>query len=182
MACSAAPSSHAELCNEAAECVRSFTKDTGYVAGMSLECDVRSRKDIESAYSKQAPAPAGSGVEGTALVTLVAVEDGYRAVFGAVYLVADFADGSCLVDVVHDWDRHSASAETTFRTEWKPAPRGLRLQVESRQLLRESLDPEELAAGESDVRSDYCQRITYDVIEGRFERVAQSSTQGPCGK
>jgi hypothetical protein len=182
MVCSAAPSSHAGLCNGAAECVSSFTRDKNYVAGMSLECDVRSRTDIESAYSKQAPAPPDSGLKGTALVTWVAVQDGYRDVFGASYLVADFVDGSCLVDVVHDWDRHSASAETTFHTEWKSGPNGWQLQVESRRILRESLDQAELAAGESDVRSDYCERITYDVVDGRFERKAGSSSQGSCGK
>jgi hypothetical protein len=182
MACSAAPSSHAELCKSAAECVRAFTKDTGYVEGMSLECAARSRKEIESAYSPRAPAPAGSGLKGTALVKVVAVEDGYREAFGVAYLVAEFADGSCLVDVVHDWDRHSASAETTFGTEWTHAPQGFRLQVESRQILRESLDAEELAAGESDVRSDYCQHITYGVVEGRFERLAASSSQGSCAE
>ena len=109
-------------------------------------------------------------------MTFAALRDGNSYAFESTYLVADFADGACLVDEVFGWDRHSLYPDTTFHAEW--APRGQRVSVRSRQILHEALDQEELATEESDVRSDYCQRITYDVVDGRFTRVADSSTEG----
>jgi hypothetical protein len=181
MACKAAPSSHAELCASASTCIESFTTDKNYVSNMSIECDASDRKNIETAYSKPVPAPRESGLSELSLVTMVAVEDEYRNVFGSSYLVATRAHGSCLVDVVHGWDRHSLTPDTSFVAEWRPAAHGFRLDVRSRQVLHEALDQEELASGESDVRSDDCVRITYDVAAGRFTRVSESTAEGDCG-
>jgi len=43
-----------------------------------------------------------------------------------------------------------------------------------------AIGPEGLASGQSDVRSDYCVHITYDVAAGRFTRVSESSAEGDC--
>jgi hypothetical protein len=180
MACQMAPGSHAELCARASACIERFTTDKNYVRGMSIECDASDRKNIDTAYAKPVPAPAESGLAGVTMVTMVAVEDEYRNVFGSSYLVADFAQGSCLVDVLHEWDKHSLTPDTSFDAEWRPAPQGFRLHVRSHQVLHEALDREEFAAGESDVRSDFCVRIVYDVVGGRFARVSESSSEGGC--
>jgi hypothetical protein len=173
-----APTSHADLCTRAEACLRSFAKDGAYLEGYSLECDSDWQKDLAEAYSKPVPAPAESGVLSTSLVAFAAIRDGNSYGFESKYLVADFADGACLVDEVFGWDRHSLYPDTTFDAQWTPG--GQRVSVWSHQVLHEALDQEELATEESDVRSDLCQRITYDVQGGRFTRVAESSTEGSC--
>jgi hypothetical protein len=95
--------------------------------------------------------------------------------------VADYAEGSCLVDLVHEWNRPTLNQDTTFATDWKSTPQGSRVEVRSRQILHESLDEEEAEADVSDVVADYCTRITYDVAGGRFTPVARDSTEGSCG-
>jgi hypothetical protein len=178
MACAGAPTKHADLCTNSTACARAFTKEVSDIDDMNVRC----KDNVESDYSTR-PAPVGSGLNGTSLVTLVAVEPDDWPIYTAFYLVADFSEGgSCLVDVVHGWEIRASDSETTFDTQWKPAPGGFRLQVASRRIVYQVLDAEEREAGESDVSTDYCERITYDVVEGRFTRVAQTSTKGSCGE
>jgi len=182
MACSMPVSSHANLCANVSACVKkALTEDEASFADFAIECSFMNEHDAESAYSRPSPALAESGVQSTALLKLTALDQDGFTQFGAAYLVADFAAGSCLVDLVHPWNRPSIIADTTFATVWTPTAQGHRVEVRSREILHEALDSSELAAGESDVRSDYCTRLVYDVMGGRFRRVSRDSTEGSCG-
>jgi len=113
------------------------------------------------------------------LINMVALS-GMTIQFTAAYLVAELPQGACLVDVVHDWDMSPSYAETALETRWESTPSGARLQVQSRRIIHEPLDDEELDQGVSDVFSDYCERLSYDVVGGKLTRVAQSSNEAAC--
>jgi hypothetical protein len=174
-------SSHAGLCANLSECVKkALSEDEAHIAELAIQCSL-DQHDTESAYSAPSPALPNSGVKSTALVRLIALDQDEFTKFEAAYLVADFVAGSCLIDPVHQWNLPSTISDTTFATVWKPSTQGYRLEVRSHEVLHESLDSEELEAGESDIRADYCTRITYDVSAGRFTPVSRESTEGSCG-
>jgi hypothetical protein len=104
-----------------------------------------------------------------------------RAILGASYLVARVGEGWCLVDNVLEWELHRSYFETDFSMRWEPAASGSRLFVEAHRIGHESLDQEELASGESDVTSETCRRLVYEVSSGRVTRVSESSKPGTCG-
>jgi hypothetical protein len=134
----------------------------------------------EPAFTARQPAPEGSGLEAIALMNSVAENDVGMIQFGATYLIAEFAEGSCLVDLVHDWDLRPSFVETDLAARWVRASSGFRLHLDSRRILHEPLDESESSAGASDVRSDVCARVTYEVVEGRFTQIERGTSSGAC--
>jgi hypothetical protein len=176
--CDRPPSTSAGLCASLAGCVRDDTGNLN-LDGLTLDC----RRDPfeappETAFTAKTPALAGTGVRATSIVNVVASEDDAMR-FGAAYLVAELAEGSCIVDNVLPWG--SSYADTEIATRWESAPTAPpRLHVRAHRTTFTVLDQEELARGESNVTSEICARRSYDVAGGRFVRSSQGETDGKC--
>jgi hypothetical protein len=175
--CPVAPGSAADLCAATTGCVKDAS---GYVdlRGLRVDC----KKDpfngpAETAFTALQPAPAASGVRATAIVNLVASED-MTARHGASYLVAQLDTGLCLVDELLAWDKSYSSAE--YSTRWSGSGERPRLLVQAERSIYLILGQEELASGESNVESEECVRLEYEVVGGRFARVVQRSAPGSC--
>jgi hypothetical protein len=130
--------------------------------------------------SSRQPAPEGSGVLALRLLSAVAEDDVGMIHFGASFLIAERSDGVCLVDRVHDWDARPSYVEVDLKTRWEQTPAGHRVQLVSERVMHEPLDESESAEGVSDVRSRACQHRVYDTAGGRFSRVEQRLSAGPC--
>lgn len=102
--CDMTPRPSSELCHPAHSCLKPMTADDISVDDLSIQCDVDLVRDpLEAAFSKREPAPSGSGVTATTVVNLRSTQD-MTSMFDASYLIAEFAEGSCLVDIVHGWE------------------------------------------------------------------------------
>jgi hypothetical protein len=176
MACAAAPSKRASLCTQSGPCIRLSTPDPSFLEDMTLDCG--DPAFAEPAQKEPAPSNHPEAPE-VSLVNLVAMT-GMMVRAAASYLVAELEEGACLVDTVHGWDMSPSASETTFETRWEQTPAGLRLHVQSQRTLHEPLDDEEFAEGVSDVRSESCERIVYELRAGELTPSSRSSSQGAC--
>jgi hypothetical protein len=147
---------------------------------MQFNCDSGSlSKGMEAAFVNQMAAPSRSGVQATAMVHLRATAEMVTS-FGATYLAAELPGGWCLVDVVLGWDNYRAYFDTDFQLRWRETAAPPELDIQAHRVAHESLDAEESAAGVSDVTHEHCERITYRVVGGAFERMKHESSQGAC--
>jgi hypothetical protein len=130
---------------------------------------------VETAFSAFQPAPAAARVRATSIVNLIASEDTILR-HGAAYLVAQLPEGLCLVDEVLSWNKSYSSMQ--FATHWSSTDE--RLHVQAHRTVYMILDQEELSSGESNVESEECVRLEYQVVGARFTRVGERSTPGAC--
>jgi hypothetical protein len=98
--------------------------------------------------------------------------------FGASYLVAEYPEGTCLVDVLLDWDQRRSGFDTDFKTRWETTPSGLRLHVLAHRVMHDELD--EGSKPGADVTGNQCERYVYEVRDGKFQRISHDSRVGPC--
>lgn len=180
LGCALPPSTPRALCASLSQCIVEPPEVT--FDGLELECNRPQGTPVEgTVLAYEAPAtPPGSGLGGIGVINALASED-MTARLGASYLVARVTKGWCLVDNVLDWMIHRSYFQTDFETRWDAIAGGFRLLVQAHRIGHESLDQEELAAGESDVTGETCNRLVYEVLGGRLTRVSQSSTEGACG-
>jgi hypothetical protein len=171
------PGTPTELCGNVSQCIVPPADLT--FEGLEVACEPPRGTASEGVLSDEAPAPEGAGLGATGMINLAASEK-MRARYGASYLVAHLADGWCLVDNVLDWLSYPTYFQTELETRWEPIPGGFRLLARAHRIGHEALDEDDLAAGESDVTSELCNRLVYEVIDGRFTRVSRSSIPGAC--
>jgi len=144
-----------------------MTADDISLEGHAIQCDADPViEPLETAFSKREPAPSQSGVTATTVVNLRSMEDSISKL-DASYLIAEFAEGSCLVDIVHGWEMGRLVHDTATDARWETD--GLRLLIESTRVLRDELD-EGQATDEP-----HCERLSYRVVEGRFTRLGRES-------
>ena len=180
MACDLPPAPRADVCARAGPCVRAHPPDADLLEDSSIECELPSSSGtIETAFTSRAKAPEGSGLTATSMLHLVAGPE-MTILFGATYLVADFPEGSCLVDTVLDWERRVGYFDTDFQTRWEAAPGGFRFYVDGHRVTHEPVDRDAEEEDMSDVTSDYCDRTVYEVVNGRFTRLTHKSAPGTC--
>lgn len=149
--------------------------------GLRAACDPdRVPAASHGSFSEPLPAPAGSGLGALRLLNAVAVDDVGMIHFGASYLVAQWGDAACLVDIVHEWAARPSYVETVLVARWQDTTTGRRLQLASERVMHEPLDESELVAGVSDVRSDICVRVVYALAGGTFTRLEQATSPGAC--
>ena len=149
-----------------------MTADDRSVEDLSIQCDVDLVRDpLEAAFAKREPAPSKSGVTATTVVNLRSTEESI-SMFDASYLIAEFAEGSCLVDIVHGWELSRIVRETSVTTRWED---GI-LRIDSTRVLYD--EPDEGEAEEE----PRCERLSYRVTDGRFTRLGRESSAGACPK
>ena len=154
--------------------------DAGLLDDLNIECELPSSSGgVETAFTFRAPAPTLSGLRATSMLQMVAGPE-MMIMFGGTYLVAEFAEGSCLVDTLLDWERRVGYFDTDFQTRWEPAPGGFRLYVDVHRVSHEPIDRDVEEEDMSDVTSDACDRSVYQVVDGRFTRVSRESAPGTC--
>jgi hypothetical protein len=181
MACEGAPRPRSELCDTSGTCIAQRVTPASHFEGLTFACDPDDAPgSTKGGFTTPQPAPPASGIASLSLMNVVAQNDVGMMQLAGSYLVADLAEGSCLVDLVHPWDARPGYVETQLEAHWQPSGAGFRLNVRSRRLEHEPLDGAESAEGVSDVRSDACESLAYDVTSGRFARVAEHTTLGPC--
>jgi hypothetical protein len=147
---------------------------------LNIECELPAPSGgIETAFTSRAPAPARSGLRATSLLQMVAGAE-MTITVGGTYLVAEFAEGSCLVDTVLEWERRVGFFDTDFQTRWEPAPRGFRFYVDAHRATHEPIDRDVDEEDMSDVTSDYCDRAVYEVVNGHFTRLSHTTAPGTC--
>jgi hypothetical protein len=147
--------------------------------GLTLDCK---REPFgaapETAFTPLEPAPGSSGVRATSIVNVVASENDAMQL-AAAYLVAELADGLCIVDVVLPWG--GSHADTELSTRWESPPGApTRLQVRAQRTTFAVLDQDELAQGESSVTSEVCAQRSYHASAGHFTRLSQGESDGRC--
>jgi len=168
--CDMPPRPSSELCHPAHSCLRPRTADDISVEDLSIQCDVDLVRDpLEAAFSKREPAPRGSGVMTTTVMNLRSTQD-MTSMFDASYLIAEFAEGSCLVDIVHGWEMSRLVRETSVTTRWEDGV----LRIDSTRVLYD--EPDEGEAEEE----PRCERLSYRVTDGRFTRLGHESIVGAC--
>jgi len=176
--CERRPSSVATLCGALTGCVKDDSGNLN-LDGLLMDC----KRDPfgaapETAFTSSEPAPERSGVRSTSIVNIVASEDDAMQ-FGAAYLVAELAEGRCIVDPVLSWS--SSFADTEFSTRWVSPPGSPpRLNIRAHRTVFTVLDRAELARGESNVLSEVCADLSYEVVAGRFSPVSRSEAAGAC--
>jgi hypothetical protein len=181
MACDRAPSTHTELCASSSPCIAQRVTPASHFEGLTFACDPDDAPGFTQAgFTAPQPAPPASGISALSLMNVVAQNDVGMTQLAASYLVADLPEGSCLIDLVHDWDARPGYVETQLEARWQAHGEGFRSSVRSRRIEHEPLDGSESAAGVSDVRSDACRSLAYDVTDARFVRVSEHDTLGPC--
>jgi hypothetical protein len=151
----------------------------GLLQGFDVDCDrLRLSDPIETSFVSREPAPAASGVTQIAMVEMVAGPDS-RIAYDASYLVAEYTEGWCLVDVVLGWNQRRGFVENDFQPRWEPHPNGLRLHLQSHRVLHEPLD-QAAEEGTSDVSYEHCNRYVYELSAGRFTRISEQVAAGVC--
>lgn len=172
-ACDMPPRPLTALCSPPTSCLAT-TADAPTFEDLSIECDSDPRRStVEGAFSNLELAPAGSGVTATAVMDLLATQESTSR-FDASYLVAQLAEGSCLVDFVHDWEMSWFVHETTVQTRWEITADGFRLHLEADRVLHDRLDE-----GQAPYEH-HCEMLSYDVAGGRFTRLSRESLPGYC--
>lgn len=168
------------MCAHAGGCVREHPPGAELLEDASVECELPSAPgSIEAAFTSRAPAPELSGLRATSMLHVVARAE-MTILFGATYLVAELAEGSCLIDTVLAWERRVGYFDTDFQTRWEPAPGGFRFYVDGHRVSHEAVDGDAEEEDMSDVTSDHCDRSVYHVADGRFTRLSQESAPGTC--
>jgi hypothetical protein len=171
VACDMPPRPTPELCQPAHSCLRKLTADDISVEGLVIECDADPTiEPLDTGFSKREPAPTGSGVTATTVVDLRSTED-RTSMFEASYLIAEFAEGSCIVDIVHRWEMSRLIWETGVATRWDE---GFVLRLDATRVLYD--EPDEGVAP----KEPYCERLSYRVTDGRFTRLGRESSAGAC--
>jgi hypothetical protein len=176
--CERPPNGAAGLCAQLAGCVKDPTGNID-LDGLTMDCKREPPGAApEKAFIASQPAPARSGVRSTSILEVVASENETLR-FAAAYLVAELAEGRCVIDGVLPWG--SSFADTELAMRWEPASGGLpRLEVRAHRTTYTVLDQEELARGESSVTSQICAQRSYDVADGRFTLVSHAERDGDC--
>jgi hypothetical protein len=125
-------------------------------------------------------APDSSGVRAAAIVNAPGViEEGRVSVAG--YLVAESADGVCLVDEMLPWAWPVGRYFTTdYALHWQTGSAQATLSVQAHRTTFIELDQAEASAGESNVEAEECNRSVYRVVAGRFERLSEERREGAC--
>lgn len=177
-ACDLPPATPADVCARAGPCVREHPPHGGLLDELNIDCELPSSEAIEAAFTARAPAPELAGLRGTSVIHVVAGAE--MILFGATYLVAEFEEGSCLVDTVLEWERRIGYFDTDFQTRWEPAAGGFRLYVDGHRVTHEPIDRAVEEEDMSDVTSDYCDRSVYEVVNGHFTRLSHESAPGTC--
>ena len=172
------PSTSAALCQSLVGCVKDPSGNFN-LDGMALDCKREpSGAPPDSAFTPSEPAPPASGVRATSLVNIVASEEGATQL-GATYLVAELAEGRCIVDSVLSWA--GSYADTEAATRWEsPAEAPARLHVRAHRTTFTVLDQEELERGEPNVASEVCARRSYEVASGRFTLLEHTEAASAC--
>jgi hypothetical protein len=107
------------------------------------------------------------------------IEEGRVSVAG--YLVAESADGVCLVDEVLPWAWPVGRYFTTdYALQWQAGSAEAMLSVQAHRTTFIELDQAEASAGESNVEAEECNRSVYRVVAGRFERLSEERREGAC--
>lgn len=160
--------------------MREHPPGAGLLEDLSIECELPSPTGaVETAFTSRAPAPERSGLQATSMVHVVAGGE-LMLLLGATYLVAELAEGSCIVDTVLEWERRVGYFDTDFQTRWEAAPGGFRFYVDGHRVTHEPIDRDVEEEDMSDVTSDYCDRSVYQVVNGRFTRLSHESAPGTC--
>lgn len=177
MACDTAPAPMTHLCAQS-ECLIERVPER-LLEGMQVDCDRRRLSDpIETSFVSRVPAPPDSGALQIAMVEMVAGPE-TRIALDSSYLVAQYPEGWCLVDVVLDWNQRPGYVENDFHIRWEPRADGARLHLQAHRVLHEPLD-QAAEEGASDVSYEHCDRYVYDVSQGRFTRADQEKKEGAC--
>jgi len=168
--CEVLPTSEAELCPGFAQCL----------IGMQDEYDVHPKSDVDCGPLQNfTPAPAGSGLQKTAVVVIngkldAEEESSWRT--EATYLVAQTERGFCLVDQLISWDTvRDYSITNEFATTWtagaSPAPE---LQVQIHMIAELDSDEGTFVDHES------CTEARYRLAGGRLEAMKKADREGGC--
>ena len=121
-------------------------------------------------------------VQALAAVSAI-VEDGEERQHHAAYLIGGIGRGWCVLDELLDplWSPNGCSATFHIGTRRGAGEQPWQATVASQRTCYDTRDQEELARGESNVRSVTCARARYAVAEGKARRVEWSERDGPCG-
>jgi hypothetical protein len=169
--CDVQPGPEAELCPRVAECL------IGIDGG---EYNEPPKGDIScGALHDVAPAPPGSGLRQTAVVSIegkmdAEPESSWR--MEAAFLVAQTDQGFCLVDQLVVWDAiKDYQIEDELRLTWSAqAQPGPELQLEFQRVLQTDTEEGPFVDYES------CREKRYSLAGGRFKALRQTEHEGRC--
>ena len=172
LACDQAPSSAdpKALCEQLTACLENRRFSEGVVKALIL-CEPL------AAESKLGDAR----VRALAAVSAI-VEDPEERQFQAAYLVGSLGGGWCVLDELLDplWSPNGCEASFRIAPRAASGEQPWQASVSAQRTCYDTRDQEELARGESNVRSVACVKARYAVADGKVRRVEWSEREGAC--
>jgi hypothetical protein len=172
VACDVAPSGDkpTELCAQVTKCLlNKGDRDDEFGVITAVE-------DCEG-LARVSDAPADTGLVSVGFVTVTG-ELGEVPAEG-IFLFARSAAGLCLVDRVLNMEWfHGGSFENEVKTRWD----GSRLHIEAQRMKRIPLDRSQEDSPGADVDWITCDRLVYDVADGKLRRVKAEGSDRACRK
>lgn len=174
LACDQPPSSAdpKALCEQLTACLENRRFGGGVVKGVIL-CEPLASE------TKLGNAP----VQALAAVSAIA-ENAEQSQFHAAYLVGRTAQGWCILDELLDPMSSPNGCDAKFRITAKPASHAEPQQatVSAQRTCYDTRDQQELARGESNVRSQSCAKVLYALAEGSLKRLEFSERASVCAE
>lgn len=172
LACDRAPSSAdpKALCAQLTACLENRRFGEGVVKDLILCEPIAAEAKL-----------ADAGVHALAAVSAI-VESPEERQFHAAYLLGSVDQGWCVLDELLDPVSSPNGCDASFRIATRPAARERPQEaiVSAQRTCYDTRDQEELAHGESNVRSLACVKVRYAVADGKVRRVELSERDGAC--
>ncbi len=182
LACDQAPSSAdpEALCAQLTACLENRRFSEGVVKDLILCEPLAAQVKLVDARGP-AREQDDAGVRALAAVSAI-VEDPEGRQFHAAYLVGAIDQGWCVLDELLDPLSSPNGCDATFRIAQRTASHEQPHQatVSAQRTCYDTRDQEELARGESNVRSVACAKVRYAVANGRVRRLEFSERDGSC--